>query len=84
MQILTNGLYNSVEHRCVVNQKMERMSIAVFCNPNGEKEVGPTEELSDDSNPPGDKYMTFNEYRTFIRTTGTKGKSYVKSNKNLS
>jgi isopenicillin N synthase-like dioxygenase len=80
MEILTNGVYKSMEHSCIVNQKKERMSIVVFCNPNGEKEVGPLKELIHDSNPPRYGQMTFNEYRTFIRTTGTKGKSYVKSN----
>jgi isopenicillin N synthase-like dioxygenase len=74
MEILTNGIYRSVEHSCVVNQKKERMSIAVFCNPDGEKEVGPIKELIHDSNPPRYRQMTFNEYKMFIRTTGPKGK----------
>jgi hypothetical protein len=50
------------------------MSIAVFCNPDGEKEVGPIKELIHDSNPPRYRQMTFNEYKMFIRTTGPKGK----------
>lgn len=82
-QILTNGIYKSVEHSCVVNKKKERMSIVVFCNPNGEKEVGPIKELIDESSPPRYGQMTFNEYRKFIRTTGTKGKSYVNSTINF-
>lgn len=79
IEILTNGIYKSVEHSCVVNKMKERMSIVVFCNPNGEKEVGPIKELIDESSPPSYGQMTFNEYRKFIRTTGTKGKSYVNS-----
>lgn len=79
MEILTNGTYKSVEHRCVVNQEKERMSIVVFCNPNGEKEIGPIKELIHDRNTSTYAQMTFNEYRMFVRTTGTKGKSYVRS-----
>eukprot|EP00253_Pinus_taeda_P026104 PITA_26104 len=80
MEILANGIYKSVEHSCLVNSKKERMSIAVFCNPNGDKEIGPLKELMDDSNPPRYGKMKFNEYRMFIRTSGPKGKSYLKSN----
>lgn len=80
MEILANGIYKSVEHSCLVNSKEERMSIAVFCNPNGDKEIGPLKELIDDSNPPRYGKMKFNDYRMFIRTSGPKGKSYLKSN----
>lgn len=83
MEILTNGIYKSVSHSCVVNEKKERMSIVVFCNPNGEKEVGPIKELIHDSNRPRYRQMTFNEYRMLIRTAGTKGNSYVKSHINF-
>lgn len=79
MQIFTNGFYKSVEHRAVVNESRDRISIAGFCNPCGEKGVGPIEELISDRNPPLYKSMTFNEYRMFIRTAGIKGKSYLNS-----
>eukprot|EP01018_Ginkgo_biloba_P017656 Gb_32334 [translate_table: standard] len=79
MQILTNGAYRSVEHRAVVNENKERMSIAGFCNPCGKKTIGPIKELLNDSNPAMYRDMTFNEYRMLIRTTGTKGKSYLNS-----
>ncbi|GLJ45838.1 hypothetical protein SUGI_0964950 [Cryptomeria japonica] len=77
IEILTNGIYKSVEHRSIVNDTNERMSIVIFCNPCGEKKVGPAKDLIDGSNPVKYKCMTFNEYRMFIRTTGLKGKSYV-------
>ncbi|KAH9328877.1 hypothetical protein KI387_000985 [Taxus chinensis] len=79
IEILTNGIYKSVEHRSIVNNNKERMSIVVFCNPSGEQKVGPVKDLVHDSNPIKYREMTFNEYRMFIRTTGTKGKSYVNS-----
>eukprot|EP01018_Ginkgo_biloba_P017660 Gb_32328 [translate_table: standard] len=79
IEILTNGLYKSVEHRSIANKKKTRMSLVVFCNPHGENKIGPIKELINDSNPPLYREMTFNEYRMFIRTSGTKGKSYVNS-----
>jgi isopenicillin N synthase-like dioxygenase len=79
LQIFTNGVYKSVEHRVIANERRERISIAGFCNPCGEKRVGPIEKLINDCNPPLYKSMTFNEYRMFIRTAGTKGKDYLNS-----
>ncbi|GLJ45766.1 hypothetical protein SUGI_0963050 [Cryptomeria japonica] len=79
IEILTNGIYKSVEHRSIVNNNKERMSIVIFCNPDGDKKVGPAKDLIGGSNPVKYRQMTFNEYRMFIRTTGTKGKSYVNS-----
>lgn len=84
MEILTNGIYKSVEHSGVVNQNKERMSIVVFCNLNGESVVGPIKELLHDSNPPRYRQMTFNEYRTFVRRTGIRGRSYLESNLKIS
>ena len=55
------------------------MSIAGFCNPSGDKIVGPIQELINNNNPPLYKYMAFDDYRKFIRTSGTKGKLYLKS-----
>lgn len=79
VQIFTNGMYKSVEHRVVVNESRARMSIAGFCNPCGDRNVGPIQELINDCNPPLYRTMTFNQYRKFIRTGGTKGKVYVNS-----
>jgi hypothetical protein len=77
LQIFTNGVYKSVEHRVFFNESRERISIAGFCNPRGEKIVGPIETLINDCNPPLYKSMNFNEYRMFIRTSGTNGKAYL-------
>ena len=55
------------------------MSIAGFCNPSGDKIVGPIQELINDNSPPLYKSMAFDDYRKFIRTGGTKGKLYLNS-----
>ncbi|GLJ45841.1 hypothetical protein SUGI_0965000 [Cryptomeria japonica] len=62
IEILTNGIYKSVEHRSIVNDTKERMSIVIFCNPSGDKKVGPAKDLIDSSNPVKYKCMTFIEY----------------------
>ncbi|KAL8265894.1 hypothetical protein R6Q59_003238 [Mikania micrantha] len=45
LEIVTNGLYKSIEHRAVVNSKKERLSIATFFGPKLDGEVGPAPSL---------------------------------------
>lgn len=47
-QVLSNGLYKSVEHRAVTNEKKARMSVATFVIPSEEVEIGPLESMVDD------------------------------------
>ncbi|KAK1381962.1 Senescence-related protein 1 [Heracleum sosnowskyi] len=41
VEVVTNGIYRSIEHRGVVNSVKERMSIATFLNPKLDGEFGP-------------------------------------------
>ncbi|XP_057819930.1 oxoglutarate-dependent flavonoid 7-O-demethylase 1 [Cryptomeria japonica] len=59
LEVISNGIYKSIEHRAVTNMDRDRISIAMFCNPSGETEVGPAPELIDDLHPC--------QYRRFIR-----------------
>ncbi|PON84996.1 Oxoglutarate/iron-dependent dioxygenase [Trema orientale] len=52
LEILSNGLYKSVEHRAMANSSKERMSIAMFFNPSYESEIGPVASLINPQNPP--------------------------------
>lgn len=79
MQVLSNGNYKSVEHRVIVNSSAERVSLAFFYNPKGDKKIEPIKELVTENSPSLYPPMTFNEYRTFIRTRGPCGKSQVES-----
>ncbi|CAL5387830.1 unnamed protein product [Camellia sinensis] len=65
MQAWTNEIYQSVEHRAVVNSEKERLSIAFFFNPAHHVNVEPLSELIDDQNPP--KYRPYN-YGKFYAT----------------
>ncbi|GLJ27756.1 hypothetical protein SUGI_0544730 [Cryptomeria japonica] len=58
LEVLSNGIYKSIEHRAVTNIDRDRVSIAMFYTPRKEAELGPAPELIDELNPC--------QYRTFI------------------
>ncbi|KAK7407474.1 hypothetical protein VNO78_09425 [Psophocarpus tetragonolobus] len=45
LEILTNGIYRSVEHRATINKEKERISIASFHRPQLERVITPTPSL---------------------------------------
>ncbi|KAI3855302.1 hypothetical protein MKX03_015655 [Papaver bracteatum] len=45
LEVITNGIYRSVNHRGVVNSTKERVSIATFHNTRLESEIGPVSSL---------------------------------------
>ncbi|KAI4313623.1 hypothetical protein L6164_026586 [Bauhinia variegata] len=45
LEILTNGIYRSIEHRATVNSEKERISIATFYSPKLDGEIGPAPSL---------------------------------------
>ncbi|KAK9697944.1 hypothetical protein RND81_08G071700 [Saponaria officinalis] len=51
LEIMSNGMLKSPVHRVVTNSDCERMSLAVFCFPNPNKEVGPVADLITDEQP---------------------------------
>uniref|UniRef100_A0A6N2LTB2 Fe2OG dioxygenase domain-containing protein n=1 Tax=Salix viminalis TaxID=40686 RepID=A0A6N2LTB2_SALVM len=79
IQVLSNAIYKSVEHRVIVNSSEERVSLAFFYNPKSDIPVEPLKELVATDRPPLYPAMTFDEYRLFIRTRGPSGKSQVES-----
>lgn len=76
MQVFSNGEYSSIEHRAVVNNKKERLSIAAFHSPITDTCIGPLPELVQENNP---KYKTI-RHEDFIRlvvTSHLDGKSIL-------
>lgn len=51
LQISSNGMFKSPVHRVVTNSKRERISVAVFYNPEPYKEIEPFEKLINESRP---------------------------------
>jgi isopenicillin N synthase-like dioxygenase len=45
LQIITNGIYRSIEHRATVNSKNERISIPTFYTTKHDGEIGPAKSL---------------------------------------
>ncbi|KAK8709133.1 hypothetical protein V6N13_060163 [Hibiscus sabdariffa] len=54
IQVLSNAIYKSVEHRVIVNSEKDRVSLAFFYNPKSDLPIQPAEELAsrlkDDAN----------------------------------
>lgn len=51
-QIVTNGLYKSIEHRATVNSEKARLSISTFVTPKFDGEFGPAPSLISPETPP--------------------------------
>ena len=69
MQVWSNDLYESVEHRAMVNSEKERFSIPFFLFPAHYTEVKPLEELTNDQNPA--KYRPYNWGKFLVRRKGS-------------
>ena len=64
-QIMSNGVYNSIEHRATVNAMKERISLAMFFNPKLEANVGPAKSLLKNTrDPPLYKTLVMEQYLT--------------------
>ncbi|PRQ59455.1 putative anthocyanidin synthase [Rosa chinensis] len=79
IQVLSNAMYKSVEHRVLVNPAKERLSLAFFYNPKSDIPIEPVKELVTEDRPALYPPKTFDEYRLYIRMRGPKGKSQVDS-----
>ncbi|XP_024178457.1 protein SRG1 [Rosa chinensis] len=62
LEILSDGLYKSIEHRVTVNSEKERISIAMFFMPKLEAEIGPVTTLRDPQKPPSSGKIGMEKY----------------------
>lgn len=83
VQVLSNAVYRSVEHRVVTNSEAERISMAFFYNPRSDLPLKPMPELVSPTRPAIYQPMTFDEYRIYIRKRGPQGKSQLESLKSV-
>ncbi|CAI8600386.1 unnamed protein product [Vicia faba] len=51
IEIMSNGIFQSPVHRVVTNAEKERLTVAMFCIPDSEKEIKPVEKLVNESRP---------------------------------
>ncbi|EOY18071.1 2-oxoglutarate (2OG) and Fe(II)-dependent oxygenase superfamily protein, putative [Theobroma cacao] len=52
VEILSNGMYRSIEHRAITNEKKERISVSAFAFVDDELEIGPLDSMVEDLNRP--------------------------------
>ncbi|KAL6622762.1 hypothetical protein ACP70R_032641 [Stipagrostis hirtigluma subsp. patula] len=64
LEVVTNGMLKSIEHRVMTNTILARTSISTFIQPTEDCLVGPAEEFLGEDNPP--HYRT-HTYRDFMR-----------------
>ncbi|KAG4922131.1 hypothetical protein JHK84_050982 [Glycine max] len=79
IQVLSNAIYKSVEHRVIVNSNKDRVSLALFYNPRSDLLIQPAKELVTEERPALYSPMTYDEYRLYIRLNGPCGKAQVES-----
>ncbi|CAL0324711.1 unnamed protein product [Lupinus luteus] len=77
IQVLSNAIYKSVEHRVIVNSNKDRVSLAFFYNPRSDLLIQPAKELVTKDRPARYPPRTYDEYRHYIRTKGLAGKAQL-------
>ncbi|KAK2376029.1 hypothetical protein P8452_48154 [Trifolium repens] len=77
LEILTNGIYRSIEHRAIINSKNERISIAAFHRPQMSRDIGPTPTLITAERPALFKRIGVADYLNGFMLRKLQGKSYI-------
>ncbi|KAJ9564873.1 hypothetical protein OSB04_000839 [Centaurea solstitialis] len=75
LEIVTNGVYKSIEHRAVVNSEKERLSIATFLGPNLDGYMGPAPSLITSKTRPRFTKVSVADYNKNFFSRELKGKS---------
>ncbi|KAI7734006.1 hypothetical protein M8C21_017907, partial [Ambrosia artemisiifolia] len=82
LEILSNGVCNSIEHRAIVNATKERLSLAMFFNPKLEADVGPSKSLTRNTgNPPLYKTLVMEQYLKEFFSRKLNGKTFLEKMK---
>lgn len=81
LQIATNGLLRSVEHRAAANAAVARTSVATFIMPTDDCLVAPAAELLAGDGGGGARYraVTFREFMRVYKTVGARRESVEKA-----
>ncbi|XP_075663776.1 protein SRG1-like [Castanea sativa] len=77
LEIVTNGIYRSIEHRATVNSERERLSIATFYSPKLDGDMGPAPSLVKPERPALFKRIGVADYFKGFFSRELRGKSYV-------
>jgi len=77
LQLISNGIYKSAEHRAVVNTIQNRMSIVMFLIPQRDVLIGAASELIDEAHPRLYRTIKAEEYGTVYMSQDFQGKCPV-------
>ncbi|XP_015167917.1 codeine O-demethylase-like [Solanum tuberosum] len=77
MEIVSNGVYKSIEHRAIVNSNKERLSVAAFSTFNLDSKLGPAHSLIGPNNPPIFRRVLVQNYLQDFFARKLDGKSYL-------
>ncbi|KAJ0082960.1 hypothetical protein Patl1_10299 [Pistacia atlantica] len=77
LEIISNGLYRSIEHRASINSEKERISVAFFVNPRFDAEIGPATSLINPENRALFKSIGMEDYVKGFFSRTLNGKKYL-------
>lgn len=77
LQIMSNDLYKSIEHRAIANRSRNRVSIPIFVNPGPDAIIGPLPEVLESGEKPMYKHVTFEDYFKHFFSKGHDGKNAI-------
>lgn len=77
MEIVSNGVYRSIDHRAIVNSNEERLSVATFYYINVDSELGPARSLIGPNNPAIFRRVPVQKYLQDFFAQKLDGKSYL-------
>ncbi|CAI9264013.1 unnamed protein product [Lactuca saligna] len=77
LQIVSNGVYKSIEHCATVQSNKERLSVATFYSSSMGAELGPAKSLVEQHNVAKFPRLTLEEYYKGFFDKKLEGKSYL-------
>ncbi|KAK8602105.1 hypothetical protein V6N13_058242 [Hibiscus sabdariffa] len=77
MEIVSNGIYKSIEHRVTVNSLKERLSVATFYSPKLDGDMGPAPSLITPQTPPLFRRISVADYFKGFLSRELRGKSFL-------
>ncbi|XP_059285916.1 oxoglutarate-dependent flavonoid 7-O-demethylase 1-like [Lycium ferocissimum] len=77
LEIVTNGIYKSIEHRAIVNEDKVRISIATFFSPKLHGDLGPAPSLLTPQSPAKFRRIGVTDYFKGFFSRELDGKSYI-------
>ncbi|KAK8602107.1 hypothetical protein V6N13_058240 [Hibiscus sabdariffa] len=77
MEIVTNGIYPSIEHRATVNPVKERLSMVMIYSPRLDGDLGPAPSLISPQNPALFRRIGVADYFKNLYTRELRGKAYL-------